>query len=264
MAVNSDDNYGTNFQDLQDTIGPPLNTFQPQNQPQQQPITTTINPFLRTTTKKPLLSTPAPKLPFSDTIYRPKRNKKLRPGIPPPLVSTTLAPAVITRLPTKNGIINRQKDKDLEEVKLAWYNYYKKAAKYVTKYNERIDVNHFKKPSLRRHFSTTKRAKLSKKSHHPLPFSGKMHLQRPLKKTPYFTIKPSPPKPPTPTPWKRPSPSLSFIENQEHRNIMDSLHDYSSFNYDFADVGILTPELDFDYYSEPSLYPHDDYEVGHA
>ena len=145
--------YGTNFQDvLHNAVGPLLGTFhqspaktttkKPQNYyspPTQNPYTpnkfqgfttTTKSPVLWSTTtktptksfKNPFLRTPAPiqvsTTPLPDPVYRPKRNKA-RPGATPvPFHSTTFNPLTVTATVRVN-----QKEKDLEAVKQAWFNY---------------------------------------------------------------------------------------------------------------------------------------------
>lgn len=226
-------NYGTNFQDIRD-VGPSIESLQI-------PTTSTANPFLPQQT-----STTAK--PFIDPIYRPKRNK-IRPGTPPPhLFSTTHRPK-----PTPTLAIH-QRDKDLNDVKLAWYNYYHKAKNYVRTYKERIDVRDFqpfpgeRKRPIRRQF---KRPKNNEKSLHPVPFSGKVHMQLPFKPKPLFKM--NRPRPPSPRPTRMRPPSLNFMESERREQPsmeeMDALHDT-------LEVGILTPPrlVDEDYF----YYIYDD------
>ena len=208
-------NYGTNFND----IGPSIQSLQ-KTSTLIEPTTTpspTANPFLLTTPKSNRVTTP-----FSDTIFRPKRKraKKPRPGTPPPnfFISSTPSPprpSLVTsfRTTTAKPIINQIKDKDLEDVKLAWYRYYKKAANYVNKYKEKIDVKQFRRDSLKGNTIAKKprprvflKPSISTPGPHPVPFSGQVLPQLPFKarpkkptKIPFFTVTRSrlPPRPPT-------------------------------------------------------------------
>ena len=252
-------NYGTNFND----IGPSIQSLH-------KPPTTTpspVNPFLNTTPHSNTVTTP-----FSDTIFRSKRKRppKKRPGTPPPqfFQSTTPSPrpSIVTTFRTKTPkpTNNHVKDHDLQEVKLAWYKYYKKAANYVHKYKEKIDVKQFK-----RSFESPSGINSAKKPRprkylkpgpstpgpHPIPFSGQVLRQLPFKartkkptKLPFFTVpRPSgrpPPRPPTlrPTLMRR-KPSLNFLEStrRDHSHEMDALHDTIYYDY-VIDDGIFTSD----------------------
>ncbi len=267
-------NYNTNFQDLrlEDAVGPSVEALQANFHSTTTPTTTStlqrnpqVNPFLSlttTTTQRPINNNA-----FVDPIYRPKRNKNQRPGSPPPnfFQSSTSPPH-----PTPTAVIinqQQQKDKELEEVKLAWYNYYKKATRYVHKYKETIDVQKFKqslhrtpaRPQSKQHFVTTLRPSPTTPGPHPIPFQGQVHLQLPFKghqnkskrNKPLFTLSARhPPRPPSPRPTRRKPPSLNFIENNHHRSFandeasMDALHD--TLDYTVTGIGdILTPDEEF-------------------
>lgn len=260
-------NYGTNFND----IGPSIQSLQ-KTSTLIEPTTTsspTANPFLLTTPKSNRVTTP-----FSDTIFRPKRKraKKPRPGTPPPnfFISTTPSPprtSLVTsfRTTTAKPIINQIKDKDLEDVKLAWYRYYKKAANYVNKYKEKIDVKQFRRDSLKGNTIAKKprpriflKPSISTPGPHPVPFSGQVLPQLPFKarpkkptKIPFFTVTRSrpPPRPPTLRPMRR-KPSLNFLEGSRRDQIleMDGLHD--TLHYDYViDDHIFAPNT-YDYYQD--------------
>lgn len=260
-------NYGTNFND----IGPSIQSLQ-KTSTLIEPTTTpspTANPFLLTTPKSNRVTTP-----FSDTIFRPKRKraKKPRPGTPPPnfFISSTPSPprpSLVTsfRTTTAKPIINQIKDKDLEDVKLAWYRYYKKAANYVNKYKERIDVKQFRRDSLKGNTIAKKprprvflKPSISTPGPHPVPFSGQVLPQLPFKarpkkptKIPFFTVTRSrlPPRPPTLRPMRR-KPSLNFLEGSRRDQIfeMDGLHD--TLHYDYViDDDIFAPNA-YDYYQD--------------
>lgn len=202
------------------TLGP--NSFQSLAQPPPPP-SSTDNPFLRPPASsaapnfnnfvQPQLSTPANNGPFSDPIYRPKRNKfqpitTVRPGVPPPTAfkstyPTTARPFKSTFATTTRPEYN-QKVKDLQDVKLAWFAYYRKAKDFSSKYREKVDVKRFKK-SLSNGKTKKKRVKKQSPTHRPTPTPRPLFNLTPRPLT-YKTPRPtrSPTRRPTPT---RPHPS---------------------------------------------------------
>ena len=231
QPLGTSSNYGTSFQDIQlenvaNSVGPSIHSLQthsttlsPSTSTNHKPIiASTVNPFLSNIQHSTTSTTTTP-LPFLDTIYRPKRNKKLRPGTPPSpfFQSTILGPASTSSSSTTrsppflvNTFPNRPpveaKSKELRQVKLAWYNYYRKASHYVKKYKERIDVKKFKRsfqteviekarpnntkvklpprpsPTPKPQFQTLKPFHSpSTPGPHPRPFAGQVHLQLPFK-----------------------------------------------------------------------------------
>ena len=257
------DNYvndiGPSIQSLQDPLaanylkdaeqGPhqPPNVFRPLINQQ----STTQNPFLRTTTTaSPSTTTP---LPFVEPIYRPKRGKKPRPGIPP---SPSARPTHVEQIKVK------EKDRDFKEVKTAWYNYYRKAKDYTRKYREKVDVGIFKlEAASRRKKKQAARpavlGNLTPSPNHrrppnatPGPLSGKTRLQLPFAlrpkhptKVPLFTL-PVVRSTPKPRPAPRPS---SRPRNQQQRLLPPKAA--LNFNLEAAsrktlDKSEMPPEID--------------------
>ena len=301
-VTSSQNSFNTNFHDVRDNyvndIGPSIaslqepvqanydqqpNIFRPLNSIQH---STTKNPFLRTTTTVSPSTTPLP--PFAEPIYRPKRGKKKRPGIPP-----------VTARPTP--VEPATKDRDFKEVKKAWYNYYRKAKDYTRKYREKVDVGVFKLEAAakrnKKHIrnTTPRPLSLSGKStpgalpkHRrppnltPGPFSGKTRLQLPFAqrpkhptKVPLFTLpilrsspKPSP-RPSRPRTQRLSPAALNFNSLEPTRRKSSKKSEMTTADIDILraptamemSYEILTPLSDIDkssYYDEDYYFYEDE------
>ena len=295
--------FNTNFHDVRDNyandIGPSIQSLQEplanylkdagkdQNQPNVfrpliNPQSTTPNPFLRTTTTASPSTT---SLPFAEPIYRPKRGKKTRPGIPP---SPSARPTKIEQFKVK------EKDRDFKEVKMAWYNYYRKAKDYTRKYREKVDVGVFKLEAASRRKKkhariTTPRPVLGKSSPSPNhrrppnatpgPFSGKTRLQLPFAKrpkhptkVPLFTLpilRSTPKPPPAPRPSRPPLNQRLLPKAALNFNSLDATSRKTLEQSEMSDIDILhvpTAEMSYEILTPLSkgidksyIYYDDDY-----
>lgn len=153
---------------------PPQNLFSTTLQPNVNfaPFqSTTIRPFPQVTTPNAFVTSPQPaKFPQVTTIssfpsstiapqvttQRPFQASSIRD--PSQFLQTNSIPFVSTTpQPTQNAE-SSQKEKDFRDVKLAWYNYYRKAQTFEQTYKEKVNVNALKKsfPKLTRSKRPTK------------------------------------------------------------------------------------------------------------